>query len=146
MDKLIKKALRVMEEAFTEGTEKFSQSGYVKDYCRLKIGQEKDEVFCVIFLDNHLRLLEFKEFFRGTVNQSSVFLRPIVRRALELNASKIILTHNHPSGIVTASKADIEITKRFNNILTELDCEIVDHIIVSPTNSLSMVETGISID
>ena len=135
-----------MEEAFTEGEGKYNQSALTKDYCRLQIGAEKDEVFAVMFLDNHLRLLEFTRFFTGTVNQSSVFMCPIVRKMLDLNAAKIILTHNHPSGIVKPSASDIELTKQFNKVFTQLDCPIVDHIIVLPAASLSMVETGISID
>lgn len=141
-EKIIKKALKVMEESFKEGTDKLNSATLTMDYCRLQLANEKDEVFSIIFLDNHLRMLGFDKMFRGTVNQSSVHLRPIVRKALELNAAKIIFAHNHPSGIVKPSESDLQITRKFKKVLDALDCKLVDHVIVSPIAAYSMRERG----
>jgi len=142
MKAIIQKALKVMEASFVSGTDKYNTSGLVMDYCRLQLGLEKDEVFAVLFMDSHYRMLGFERMFTGTVNQSNVFLRPIVRRMLDLNASKMILVHNHPSGITKPSDSDIQITKHFKTICDALDCQIVDHIIVSAVDVLSMASGG----
>lgn len=145
MHSIIQKALKVMESEFKQGTDKLNSSKLTVDYCRLQLGMEKDEVFAVLFMDNHFKMLSFEIFFRGTVNQSGVFMRPIARKMLELNAAKMILVHNHPSGDTTPSNADINITREFKKIFDALDCQVVDHIIVSSTGSYSMMEKGISI-
>lgn len=143
MEKIIKKALKVMEDSFEGGGEKINTSGLVMDYCRLQLGAEKDEVFAVLFMDNSLRLLKFERFFTGTVNQSAVYMRPIARRMLELNACKMILVHNHPSGITKPSESDIKLTRDFKKVFDALDCQIVDHIIVSALEVTSMANSGL---
>lgn len=146
MTSIIEKALQVMEAQLkrTPG-ETLKQSERVKDFCRLQLAGELDEVFSVLFLDTQLRLLSFEKMFRGTVNQAQAFARPILRRAFELNAARMILAHNHPSGRLTPSDADIEITQQFNRLFKALDCPIVDHIIVTAESALSFVERGITI-
>lgn len=139
---LIKQALKVMESEFKGGEWLLNSSEKAKDFCRLKIGNSKDEVFAVLFLDSHLKNLDFKIFFYGTVSECAVHLRPIVRHALDINAAKIVLVHNHPSGDCKPSDADIKLTKQFKTFLDAIDCELVDHIIVSPIDAVSLKETG----
>ena len=142
MQSIIKKALKVMESDFKGGDWSLNASEKVKDFCRLQIGNSKDEIFAVLFLDQQLKNLDFKTFFYGTVNECSVHLRPIVRHALEINAANLILVHNHPSGDCKPSTSDIEITKKFKDFFKELNCTVVDHIIVSPINAVSLAELG----
>lgn len=129
-----------MESDFKEKDAQFSCSDKVKDYCRLQLALEPDEIFSILFLDNNNKLIEFNKMFRGTVNQSNVFLRPIVRKALELNASKVIFSHNHPSGNCKPSEEDIIITEEFTKFLKQIDIQVLDHIVVSQVDAVSMKE------
>ena len=140
---IIEQALKVMESTFEEATERFSSSALVKDYCRLQLGAEAEEVFSVMFLDNHNRLIKFDKIFRGSVNISNVYLRAIVRKIIEYNAAKVIFSHNHPSGCETPSQEDIDITKTFAKFLKEIDCEVLDHIVVTAHKSVSLAEAGL---
>jgi DNA repair protein RadC len=97
---------------------------------RLQLAQEQDEVFAVIFLDNHHRLLAFEKLFYGTINESAVYPRKVVKKALEHNVAKIIIAHNHPSGNCTPSMADREVIKQIREILNIVDVLVCDHIIV----------------
>lgn len=141
--KLITKALKVMEAQAKESTESFTNSDFAKNFCRLQIANELEEIFGVAFLDNQNKLISFEKLFRGTVNEATVYPRVIVRKAIEHNAVKVILTHNHPSGRVTASQSDIEVTEKIKTILKIIDCQVLDHVIVTTSQALSMAETGI---
>jgi DNA repair protein RadC len=145
MQEIIKEALKVMESGFYEGKDKLSSSEAVKNYCRLKLGAEKDEIFSIILLDNNLNLLAFEKMFYGTVNECNVYPRAIVRKVLDSNAAHIILTHNHPSGNTNPSAEDIKITKLLSGILNHLSCKLIDHIIVSPNDAISFTEKGIDL-
>lgn len=142
-EKIIQKALKIMEASFKEGTEKLNASRRVKDYARLQIANEPEEVMCVLFLDNQYRLLAFERMFRGSINEANVYARPIMRKVFEYNAAKIILAHNHPSGSVTPSDADIILTKSLKNLFAQIDCPVVDHIIVTAKECLSLDEEGL---
>ena len=139
---IIKQALKVMESDFKGGDWTLNSSERVKDFCRLQIGSSKDEVFSVLFLDNKLKNIDFKTFFCGTINECHIHLRPIVRHALECNAASIILVHNHPSGNCKPSDSDIRITKEFKDFFKQINCNVIDHIIVSPLEALSFRESG----
>ena len=139
---IIKQALQVMESEFTQADWTLNKSELAKDFCRLQIGAEKDEVFSVLFLDNHNCKLDFKTFFHGTINECNIYLRPIVRHGLEINAAKVILVHNHPSGNCTPSDADVALTREFKTVLDKLQLKLIDHIIVSPTGTASLCELG----
>jgi DNA repair protein RadC len=78
----------------------------VKDFLRLRLGSLDHEVFAVLFLDAQNRLIELKDMFRGTLTQTSVYPREVVKEALSLNAASVILAHNHPSGLAEPSRAD----------------------------------------
>lgn len=102
-----------------------------------------NEVFACLFMDTKLRLIRFEELFYGTVNESNVYPREIVRRGLLHNAAKIILAHNHPSGNPIPSKADHEITKFIKDALLMVDIEVVDHVIVGNPDHFSFAEAGL---
>lgn len=115
----------------------------VKDYLLLAIGCESREVFGVLYLDNQHQLIAFENHFLGTLAQTGVYPREILRAALRHNAAAVILSHNHPSGKVTPSTADIVLTDAIRTALTHADVRVLDHVIVAPGKALSMAECGL---
>lgn len=97
---------------------------------RTLIGLEEREVFAVLFLDNQHRLLKSEKPFYGTVNQTPVFMREIIKAALFCNAAAIIVGHNHPSGTVLPSGVDIEMTDKIKQACELMEIRMLDHIIV----------------
>jgi DNA repair protein RadC len=97
-------------------------------------------VFAVLFLDGQNRLLRFAEMFKGTINQTSVYPREVVKLALEVGASAVIFSHNHPSGLVRPSSADTTLTRSLQTALGMVDVKVLDHIIVGQGQTWSMAE------
>jgi DNA repair protein RadC len=114
----------------------------VSKYLISQLTDYEHEVFSVMYLDNQHNLIEFKKEFTGTVNQAQVYPRIIVKRALELNASAVILAHNHPSGSLKASDSDKRITKSLVDVLKVIDVRVLDHMIVSKAGTHSMAQHG----
>lgn len=112
----LRRALRLLESQLT-ASEVFDHPTTVKQYCRLQIGLERDEHFCCLFLNTRHALIASERLFQGTVDGASVYPRVVVRRYLELNASAVIFTHNHPSGIAEPSRDDATITRRLKDAL-----------------------------
>lgn len=102
-----------------------------------------NEVFCCLFMDNRFRLIQFEELFLGTINETSIYPREIVRRALAHGAAKIILAHNHPSGLSAPSVADKEVTKLIKEALALVDIAVIDHIIVGNPECFSFADAGL---
>ncbi len=115
----------------------------VKDYLRLHLGPRPHEVFAVLFLDVQHRLIALEELFRGTLTQTSVYPREVALRALHHHAAAVVLAHNHPSGSVQPSRADEAITQTLKSALDLIDVRVLDHVIVSPGEALSMAEAGL---
>lgn len=113
------------------------------DYCRIHIGHNTHEEFHVLFLDNKLQLIADECQQRGTVNHTPVYPREVVKRALELGASSLILAHNHPSGDVNPSKEDIEITKLIIAAAKPLGIEVHDHLIIGAKKHFSFKSKGV---
>ncbi|TLU64684.1 JAB domain-containing protein [Thalassotalea litorea] len=103
---------------------------------------EPHEVFAVLFLDNQHRIISFKKLFYGTIDAATVYPRVIVEHALQLGSCAVILSHNHPSGIVKPSLADKQITKRLIQALGLIDVRVLDHIIVAGHLTYSFAECG----
>ena len=101
------------------------------------------EMFAVLFLDAKNRLLAFEELFRGTLTGTNVSPREVARRALAHGAAAVVLAHNHPSGDVQPSAADVQLTRQLKDALALLDVEVHDHFIVAPGQALSMAEAGL---
>ncbi len=121
----------------------FDTPDAVKNYLRLQLGARPHEVFAVLFLDVQNRFLEFKEIFRGTLTQTSVYPREVVLLALQCQASAVVLSHNHPSGTVQPSRADEMLTQTLKTTLALIDVRVLDHVIVSAGEALSMAEHGL---
>lgn len=123
--------------------EVFESPAAVKHYLQLQLARKDHEVFGVLFLDAQHRLLAFDELFRGTLTQTSVYPREVVKRALEHHASAVVLAHNHPSGSVQPSRADESLTQTLKAALALIDVRVLDHVIVGPGQALSMAEKGL---
>jgi DNA repair protein RadC len=121
----------------------FESPQQVKDYLALQLGGLPHEVFAVLFLDHQHRLLQLEEMFRGTLAQTSVYPREVVRRALDLNAGAVILAHNHPSGLAEPSRADEYLTQTLKAALALVDVRVLDHLVVGQGQVVSMAERGL---
>jgi DNA repair protein RadC len=115
----------------------------VKDYLKLQLGERGHEVFAVLFLDARSRLLKYEELFRGTLTQTSVYPREVVKRALALHAASVILAHNHPSGAAEPSKADEYLTQTLRSALKLVDVNVLDHFVVGADEVISFAERGL---
>lgn len=114
-----------------------------KDYLALQMGAYEREVFTVIFLDAQNRVIECREMFQGTLTQTSVYPREVVKLALSLNAASLILAHNHPSGVCEPSRADEALTQTLKAALSLVDVRVLDHMVVAGGNVLSFAERGL---
>jgi DNA repair protein RadC len=119
-----------------------SSPAAVRDFLRLQLGGLEHEVFLAVFLDAQNRVLAVEELFRGTLTQTSVYPREVVKRALFHNAGGVILAHNHPSGLAESSQADRWLTDQLKQALTLVDVRVLDHFIVAGNRSLSFAECG----
>lgn len=118
--------------------------GAVKQWLRLHLAGRPHEVFMALWLDSQNRLLLAEELFRGTLSQTSVYPREVVKAALAHNAAAVILAHNHPSGITEASKADETLTRSLKEALALVDVKVLDHFIVAGQAApLSFAEQGL---
>jgi DNA repair protein RadC len=115
----------------------------VRDYLCLKLGALSREVFMVLFLDAQNRALAQEELFSGTLTQTSVYPREVVKRALHYNAASVIFAHNHPSGIAEQSRADELLTTALKQALALVEVRVLDHFIVAGNNTLSFAERGL---
>jgi DNA repair protein RadC len=116
----------------------------VRDWLRLKLSTLPYEVFGVLWLDNQNHLIEYDELFRGTLSQTSVYPREIVKQALLRNAAAAILVHNHPSGVAEPSRADELLTRALKEALAIVDVKVADHFIVAGNaKPISFAERGL---
>jgi DNA repair protein RadC len=113
------------------------------DYLQLHLARRPHEVFAVLFLDSHQRLIALEELFRGTLTQTSVYPREVALRALHHHAAAVALAHNHPSGDAQPSSADQALTQTLKAALALIDVRVLDHYIVAPGVTVSMAERGV---
>lgn len=120
-----------------------SSPGLVREYLRISLATLEYEVFCVLLLDTHHRLLSSRELFRGTLDGAAVYPREVVKEVLRHNAAAVIFAHNHPSGVAEPSPADEMITRRLQSALLLIDVRVLDHLVVAGTMLVSMAERGL---
>ncbi|AKU14345.1 MAG: DNA repair protein RadC [Lysobacter sp.] len=142
-DWIIQQAITLLEKRVFKAGPSLGSPAAVRDYLRLKLVVEPNEVFAVVFLDSQHQVLAFEPLFRGSVDQTSVYPRVVVQRALALNASALILAHQHPSGVTEPSIADRALTERLKAALAMVDVRVVDHFIVGKGNPYSFAEAGL---
>jgi DNA repair protein RadC len=115
----------------------------VRDFLRVKLGALEHEVFAVIHLDAQNRVIDYVEMFRGTVNQTSVYPREVVKEALAKNSAALLLVHNHPPGTAEPSRADEMLTQTLKSALALVDVRVLDHLILAGGAILSFAERGL---
>ena len=139
----VRSALRILEQSLQEYGVSFDSPGVTRDYLRLHLAREEREVFACLFLNAQNQLIEYNAMFYGTLTQTSVYPREILRQALRLNAGAIIVAHNHPSGKATPSAADKYLTKIITEAVALLDVRLLDHMIVGGGEVFSFAENGL---
>jgi DNA repair protein RadC len=136
-------ARRALSEELSAGVQ-LSSPLAVRNYLRLSLGALPYEVFTVLLLDAQNRLIRAEELFRGTLAQTSVYPREVVKLALQHNAAAAIFAHNHPSGIAEPSRADELLTQTLKQALSLVEVKVLDHFIVAGSNPpLSFAERGL---
>ena len=121
----------------------FNSPQAVKDYLRMNIGALPHEVFAVLFLDAQQKLIACEEMFRGSLTQTSVYPREVVKRALFHNAASVILAHNHPNGVAEPSQADKQLTHALISALGLIDVRVLDHFVIAGNQTISFAERGL---
>lgn len=139
--------LEMSRRALVEGMKQndtMSTPGVVRDYLRLHLAGLGHEVFFALWLDAQNRLIAAEELFRGTLTQTSVYPREVVKKALQHNAAAVVLAHNHPSGVSEPSSADEFLTRELKQALALVDVRVLDHFIVAgQSQPLSFAERGL---
>lgn len=120
-----------------------SSPAAVREFLRVTLAGREHEVFLVIFLDAQNRVIVVEEMFRGTLTQTSVYPREVVKRSLFNNAAAVVFAHNHPSGVAEPSRADEALTDALRQALTLVDVKVLDHFVVAGSNVTSFAERGL---
>jgi DNA repair protein RadC len=141
-DQIIQRALKILD-ARMRTSEALSSPDAVRSYLRLKLARLEHEVFVCVFVDAQNHVIALDEMFRGTLTQTSVFPREIVKAALAHNAAGVFFAHNHPSGVAEPSHADELLTSSLKTALALVDCRVLDHFIVGGAGILSFAERGL---
>lgn len=141
--KIVDRALAILAAELKREPFTFTSSELAADFCRLSIGGLEHEVFAILHLDNQHRLIALETLFRGTIDGAAVYPREVVKSVLVKNASAVIFTHNHPSGVAEPSHADLAITNRLQAALAVIDVRVLDHIVVSPEDAVSFAARGL---
>jgi DNA repair protein RadC len=138
----IELARRAIEERLKKDPV-LTSPGAVRDYLKLALGGRQHEVFVCLWLDAQHRVIEYEEAFEGTLTQTSVYPREIVKAALSKNAAAVIFAHNHPSGAAQPSQADELLTRNLKEALALVDVKVLDHFIVAGNQAISFAERGL---
>ncbi len=141
-DEVLQAALRVLSGQMY-GSEALTSPQVVRDFLRIKLGTLEHEVFAIIHLDAQNRVIDYVEMFRGTVSQTSVYPREVVKESLARNSAALILVHNHPSGVAEPSRADEMLTQTLKSALALVDVRVLDHLVVAGASILSFAERGL---
>ena len=120
-----------------------SSPATLRDWLRLYCSDLQHEVFVVVFLDVNHRVLDVEPMFRGTVTQTAVYPREVVKAALSRNAAAVAFAHNHPSGQAEPSRADEALTMTLKAALALVDVRVIDHFVVAGDQLVSMAELGL---
>ena len=142
-DWIIRQAITLLENRVFKAGPALGSPAAVRDYLRLKLVAEPNEILAVVFLNSQHQVLAFEPLSKGTVDQTPVYPRILVQRALALNASALILAHQHPSGKTEPSAADRAITDRLTSALATIDVRVLDHVIVGKGTPYSFAEAGL---
>jgi DNA repair protein RadC len=140
-EQVLEKAAEILKDKYITG-KAFTSSQATLDFLQFKLGKYDREVFAILVLNSQHQLIEYKELFFGTINAASVYPREVVKEVLHQNGAAVIFAHNHPSGELEPSQADIAITKRLKDALALIDVQVLDHIVVG-NGATSFAERGL---
>ena len=139
---IIDQALQILEERAVYRGASLTAPSAVREYLRLWISPLEHEVFIAIWLDAQNRVIDREELFRGSLTQTSVYPREVVKKALARNAAAVIFAHNHPSGNEEPSRADDALTKNLKDSLAMVDVRLLDHFVIGDS-VVSYAERGL---
>ena len=137
------RAAAILERHTLQGRDALTSPQAVRDYLRTRLACLPHEVFACLFLDSQHRVIGCEELFRGTLAQTSVYPREVVKAALAHNAAAVIFAHNHPSGVAEPSRADELLTMALKQALALIDVRTLDHMIVAGSQVSSFAERGL---
>jgi DNA repair protein RadC len=141
-DEVLLAAQRLLAQR-VRGTDVLSSPAEVREFLRARLSSLDHEVFALLHLDAQHRVLDYVELFRGTLAQTSVYPREVVKDALRLNSAAVVLDHNHPSGLAEPSSADRVLTQTLSSALLLVDVRVLDHFVVAGSSTLSFAECGL---
>ena len=142
-ERTIARALNLVESKLRASDSVLTSPRLVREYLILKLAPREHEIFAALWLDAQNRVLACEELFRGTLTQTSVYPREVVKGALAQNAAAVIFAHNHPSGIAEPSRADELLTQSLKTALALVDVKVLDHFIVGGAVVMSFSERGL---
>jgi len=140
---IVRQASEIMKRHLISDRTVLSSPMDTREYLQLQIAHLEHEVFGVIFVTNRNQIIDDRIMFRGTIDGAAVYPREIAKEALRLNASGLVLYHNHPSGVSEPSRADRDITERITQAIGLFDMRVLDHLIVASDHATSMAERGL---
>jgi DNA repair protein RadC len=143
LDEILGAATSVLEQRLLRSRVTMTSPQAVKDYLVALLGSLQHEVFGVVYLDAQHGVIAVEQLFRGTLTQTSVYPREVLKESLARNASALILWHNHPSGSPEPSRADEFLTQTLKSALALVDVRVLDHMIVAGNKVTSFAERGL---
>lgn len=141
-DELFAEAATARTKLFSGSRQPLTRPSDVAVLLKESLAHLPHEAFVCLFLDTRHRLISFEQLFRGTIDGATVYPREVVRRALHWNASAVILSHNHPSGVAEPSEADRNITLKLAKALSLVEIRVLDHVVVGAESVVSLAERG----
>lgn len=141
-DAVIAAAIEILRGRMSD-RKRLNSPAEVRAYLALNLQTLEYEVFWGIFLDAQNRVLAAEELFRGTLTQTAVYPREIVKKALRYNAAAMIFAHNHPSGVAEPSRADEALTQTLKHTLALVDVKVLDHFVIGEGKTMSFAERGL---
>lgn len=139
----IRGALRILEQHMRYNAVELSSPQVVADYLKMRFAGLEHEEFHMIFLDAQNKVIVTERMFIGSLTQTGIYPREVVKKALEHNAAAVILSHNHPSGMAEPSRADEMITTNLKQALGLIDVRVLDHLIIAGSAHYSFAERGL---
>lgn len=142
-DWIVQQAIVLLERRVFKAGPRLERPAAVRDYLRLKLVAEPNEIFVVVFMNSMHDVLAVEPMFHGTINATSVYPRVVLQRALQLNAAAVIFAHQHPSGATEPSNADRVLTEQLKTALALIDVRVLDHFVIGQGAPYSFAESGL---
>ena len=142
-DWIVQQAIVLLERRVFKAGPRLERPAAVRDYLRLKLVAEPNEIFVVVFMNSMHDVLAVEPMFHGTINATSVYPRVVLQRALQLNAAAVIFAHQHPSGTTEPSNADRLLTAQLKTALALIDVRVLDHFVIGQGAPYSFAESGL---